>query len=1307
MLTLSLLLAPLALAGAAVLAYGDPGPRPRRALRATRAATAVALAVAALAIGLAAVGPLIGPAGVVRADALAAVMVALVALLGAVVLQFSRNYLDGDPRQGRFLGDLALVVACVLVLVMTGDLIVLVLAWIASSLALHRLLRFYAERPGARIAARKKFVVARLGDVALVAAAALLVHHAGASELGAIAAAADGSPAVVTAAALIAVTAVLKAAQFPTHGWLIEMQEAPTPVSALLHAGILNGGTFLVVRLAAVVQEASWVLVGLAVVGAVTAAFASIVMVTDPRVKATLAWSSAAHMGFMLLLCGLGAYPVAIAHLVAHSVYKAHAFLTSGTAVETARATRLRSAPVGLARIALAFAIAALLVGGAATALGFDVLATPTSLALALLVAITLAHLVACGSRGALAWTLAAAAAVALAFYVLERAGGRAFADAIPAGPTPSPIVVAAVASAFAIVVVLQLWRPRAWPAAYVWARNGLYANAYFDRLVGAYRAPRTATPPPAIVAAPPRPLAASVVTAAVARATRTVAPVWPLETFVAVNPFLGLADRPVGEAARFVARTAGARMTMPRAFYADALATGRLARAHLAAALADAHARGEADLPADVDALVRTLAVEPPAPTLVPTVADVVAARTGRAWDRLVVERLGAWAATYFDAQGDAGHASWRSPFRAARPYAAFRAEAALDRTPELHGARGFRATIAALPADADAAIAHSLARLAIPERALDLYLARLLATIGGWAAHARQRGWARELAGDTDPTVAELLAIRLAWEVALLEAFAADAAWAAARATLADAPPPPALDLVVQDAYERAWQGRLLDELQAPPRARTGRPDVHAAFCIDVRSEVMRRALEHVAPRVETIGFAGFFGFPIAFAPLGDDHAGARCPVLLAPRATVGEVAATPAATARLADERGRARRIGHAWRSFKASAIACFGFVGPVGLAALPALVRDALGRTPAPAGDDRVGPDATVLPLADRVAMAEGLLRGMSLTSGFARLVVLVGHGATTANNPHAAGLACGACGGHAGDVNARLAARVLNDADVRRELAARGLALPDDTVAVAALHDTTTDRVTILDRATVPASHAVDLARLEAQLADAGARARRARAPRLGEDPGAPDLDRRVIARAHDGSQVRPEWGLAGCAAFVVAPRARTAGLDLDGRAFLHSYDWRADAKAGYPVLELVMTAPMVVASWINLQYYASTVDNRVYGCGNKVLHNVVGTLGVLEGNGGDLRVGLPWQSVHDGARVVHEPMRLAVVLEAPVAAITAVLAKHAHVRALADHGWLHLVALDDAGAARRYLGDLRWDDAPAGATLAA
>ena len=184
-------------------------------------------------------------------------------------------------------------------------------------------------------------------------------------------------------------------------------------------------------------------------------------------------------------------------------------------------------------------------------------------------------------------------------------------------------------------------------------------------------------------------------------------------------------------------------------------------------------------------------------------------------------------------------------------------------------------------------------------------------------------------------------------------------------------------------------------------------------------------------------------------------------------------------------------------------------------------------------------------------------------------------------------------------------------------------------------------------------------------------------------------------ERSIWRRSRDWAEVRPEWALAGCNAFIAAPRNRTSGRSLEGRAFLHDYNWKQDKSFG--VLELIMTAPVVVASWITLQYYGSTVAPEVFGGGNKLLHNVVGGIGVIEGNGGLMRAGLPLQSVHDGERYVHDPLRLSVCIEAPREAMTEILRRHDGVRALFDNRWLHLFALDDAGRLSwRYTGDLQW-----------
>ena len=290
-----------------------------------------------------------------------------------------------------------------------------------------------------------------------------------------------------------------------------------------------------------------------------------------------------------------------------------------------------------------------------------------------------------------------------------------------------------------------------------------------------------------------------------------------------------------------------------------------------------------------------------------------------------------------------------------------------------------------------------------------------------------------------------------------------------------------------------------------------------------------------------------------------------------------------------------------------------------------------------------------------------------------------------------STPHASGLHCGACGGYSGEVNARLLATLLNDKEVRMQLVSKGIEIPADTLFVAALHDTTTDRVTLYTDDHPSKSHRADLDQAKTWLEAAGKVTRGERALRL---PRARN-ERSIRRRSRDWAETRPEWALAGCKAFIAAPRNRTSGRNLEGRAFLHDYDWKQDK--GFGVLEQIMTAPVVVASWISLQYYGSTVAPEAFGGGNKLLHNVTGGIGVIEGNGGLMRAGLPWQSIHDGERYVHEPLRLSVCIEAPREAMTEILRRHDGVRALFDNRWLHLFALDDAGRmAWRYAGDLRW-----------
>ena len=778
-------------------------------------------------------------------------------------------------------------------------------------------------------------------------------------------------------------------------------------------------------------------------------------------------------------------------------------------------------------------------------------------------------------------------------------------------------------------------------------------------------------------------------------RAGRAIPPLWPLASSVAVNPFLGQTGERLEVTAARLRRVAGTRTTMPRKWYASRIDAGDIKDADLASAL-DAAPQGAG--PESLAALKQAARIEMPEPIALPTLADLAAEASGIDWPGLVAERVSHWAAGYFDQ----GQALWEMP-RASGAYSSWRASATHDLTPEIAGLKGFAASVAATPERADDAIAAAVGYLGIPEEGLESYFHRLLTSLGGWAQAARYRLWQAELAGSSDTSLNELLAIRLVFETALFGQYRDDIArrWRAIVDGFAKPvrpTPDDHIDAILQEAAERASQRRLAARFaEAASRGQSvsvpadSRPALQMAFCIDVRSEVFRRSLESLDPAVQTLGFAGFFGLRVDHRRFASDVVEARLPVLLNAALTTR----AGASTAQM-DAKDHAKRIAlrakRAWGRFKLAAISSFAFVEATGPVYVGKLLRDGLGLK----ADGRLeDPQPRFEPEPDleaKVATAETVLNAMSLTGGFARLVVLAGHGASVVNNPHHSALHCGACGGYSGEVNARLLAGLLNDGAVRDALARRGIAIPTDTLFLGARHDTTTDGVTLYSGDHPSPDHAKEIDRVEGWLTAAGALARAERSSRL---PGA-DTGEAVMGRARDWAQLRPEWGLAGCETFVAAPRARTSNLDLGGRAFLHDYDWRRDE--GFGVLELILTAPVVVASWISLQYYGSTVAPQVFGAGNKLLHNVTGGIGVVEGNGGLLRAGLPIQSVHDGEDFVHEPLRLCVLVEAPREAITAILERHDSVRALFDNKWLHLFALDEAGRlAWRYGGNLGWE----------
>lgn len=769
--------------------------------------------------------------------------------------------------------------------------------------------------------------------------------------------------------------------------------------------------------------------------------------------------------------------------------------------------------------------------------------------------------------------------------------------------------------------------------------------------------------------------------------------PAWPLQNTVAVNPFWFKRNSPFEKVLYDVEPAIRTSLLLPIDKYRDLFLKSEITKTELQEALLESK-KIFPTLPETTDKLIEKSDTIRSHTKMTPTFADFQSSTMD--WSSIVTAEVGKFAAAYLDENQSLAvipgqeQGFWQTWIESQE----------YDRSMESFGIKDFKRIVTSIKSySTDEAISKMLNKFNFSnDKAKLVYLNRLVASVMGWFSQFRYIEWQQQLgyAVSRKCIPEDLVAVRLAYDYVLLKVTEEKKPeivheWLKVIHKNGEdlnsevASEEFQVRYVFQLAWEFSYQRKLAEKINTSLQEDKSLPEAQLVFCIDVRSEMIRRHIEQNDSSIQTLGFAGFFGIPFDFKPVDEKKFSHRLPVLLKPAYQV---------TMDTTNEQANDAYSSSYFKNLRKHALSSFTYVELFGVLYAEKVARRAwLGvlknlqkktlpdrfsdETPLPSLDSARNSDGKVFALEERVARAAAVLRHMGLTSGFANLVIIVGHGSETTNNAFGSSLDCGACGGHAGDANSRFLVQLLNDPLIREGLKAENIDIPNSTHFVSAIHETVTDEIYFMDQDSLSAAMKGKVEKLSEKLKQASQSTRLERQNARSEI-----IDSKAFRRAHNWSEVRPEWGLAGNACFIVAPRKRTKGSNFSSRSFLHDYDWKRDKITGYQTLELIMTAPMVVTNWINMQYYASTVAPNVYGSGSKVLHNLVNESGVIEGNNGDLRVGLPLQSVHDGEKFVHEPLRLSVVIEAPREEIESIINKHQVVRELVENEWLHLLHIE-------------------------
>lgn len=645
-------------------------------------------------------------------------------------------------------------------------------------------------------------------------------------------------------------------------------------------------------------------------------------------------------------------------------------------------------------------------------------------------------------------------------------------------------------------------------------------------------------------------------------------------------------------------------------------------------------------------------------------------------------------WCQAFFDQ----GQATINMPLRKLGFYQAWRHLAAFDKN--LHKNRqDVRNLLKDLPYSADQAILKYIFKFSISAEQVTVFLSLLLTTLPGWASYIKYSS-----IHDTNNLSVQLLRVEL--DFLAIRLITTYLLWPQASQLLKayhkNKIHNRCLKLGEIKQTEKLYHPDLLKVLEHQARKiKCKQQKLNLAqwvFCIDVRSEGMRRAIE-ACGNYETFGFAGFFGVPIKVIDTHNDKCYSSCPVLLKPKHSISySIGDSNYPQGKLLKWLiSMANRI---YQSLKYNMITPFVLVEVLGIwAGLTMLMRNFTPLLPhrlkkiiAGCLDEYVKSRILTeeigllngIALSEQCFYAESFLKTINLVDKFAPLVILCGHGSSTVNNAYGSILDCGACGGHTGAANAKVLAAILNNIQVRQQLNKKGIVIPDKTRFIAGLHNTTTDQIELSN---ADNSLAIEQLKKDLKIVQQLSAAERCRQFNDIKYPSNSNVVHLVNRRSFDWAQTVPEWGLAGNAAFIIAPRHLTQGLNLQNRIFLHSYCWEKDSNG--LILESILTAPMIIAQWINCQYLFSALDNCAYGSGSKITHNVVGKIGIMQGNSSDFMHGLPLQSVFiNNKQVYHQPLRLLTIIYAPRSVISKIIYCHPALQNLFGNGWVKLACIE-------------------------